>query len=434
MELANYLKTCCLMSHGLTPRESWCLAFKFDIANGLTVPTNWIEKEKASEDWFAYFLKRNPSLSIRAPEATSQVRASAFNALVVDKFFDNLIEVMTKYRIRPGRIWNTDETGIPTVLSPPNVVATKELKQVQQTVSAERGVTTTIVGFICDAGTHCPPVYVFPRKNFLSSMSSHGSPGCLGIAHPSGWINADTFLMALQHFKKFVDCSVDNPILLLLDNHSSHMDYKVICFAKESGIHMLTFPPHCSHRLQPLDIAVFGPFKSALRNRFQDWLNLNPGKRISIHDVAELTRDPYLLSFTPENIISGFKNSGISPFNRGIFPASLYTPSFATDRPIESLSTDPSEPLFPPAAPETDLSVPHSPEEALPNDLIVFQVLSTPARTGSNGVSSPIVLPCEWKAEDTGPDEDTYDHTGEKCEDRRGYQQKNTQASRSSIG
>ncbi|KZR99216.1 Uncharacterized protein APZ42_005006, partial [Daphnia magna] len=118
------------------------------------------------------------------------------------------------------------------------------------------------------------------------------------------------------------------------DNHSSHLDFSVIKFAKENGIHLLTFPPHCSHRLQPLDITVFGPFKSALKQAFNDWMLQHPGKRITIHDVAELSRLPYLASFTPANIIAGFKNSGISPFNRDIFPASAFLPSFSTDRPI----------------------------------------------------------------------------------------------------
>ena len=70
------------------------------------------------------------------------------------------MEVMAKYNIRPGKIWNTDESGCPTVLPPPNVIATKGFKQVQQTVSAERGVNTTIVGFISDTGISCRP-YTF---------------------------------------------------------------------------------------------------------------------------------------------------------------------------------------------------------------------------------------------------------------------------------
>lgn len=333
-ELVSYLKTCSLMSHGLTPSQTRELAFNFTVVNKIAVPPNWTENGKASEDWFSAFMKRNVTLSIRAPEATSQARASGFNAPVVAQFFNLLMELLIRFGLSPARIWNADETGIPTVLAPPKVIATKGMKQVQQTVSAERGVNTTMLAFICAAGTHCPPVFIFPRKNFLASMSIHGPPGCLGLAHPSGWINGETFLRALKHFKTHVDFSINNPIVLILDNHSSHLDFSVIKFAKENGIHLLTFPPHCSHRLQPLDITVFGPFKSALKQAFNDWMLQHPGKRITIHDVAELSRLPYLASFTPANIIAGFKNSGISPFNRDIFPASAFLPSFSTDRPI----------------------------------------------------------------------------------------------------
>ena len=65
---------------------------------------------------------------------------------------------------------------------------------------------------------------------------------------------------------------------------------------------MLTFPPHYSDRIQPLDVSVFGPFKNAMKNSFylnNTWHQLNPGKQISIHDVAEFYRVPYLQIFTP---------------------------------------------------------------------------------------------------------------------------------------
>lgn len=128
-DLAEYLKTCSLMSHGLTPLKTRKLAYSFAVSNNVQVPPNWKTSEAASRDWFSAFLKRNTTLSIRAPEPTSQSRASGFNRPVVAQFFENLMAVMIKYRFPIFRIWNTDETEIPTVMPPPKVVATKRLLQ-----------------------------------------------------------------------------------------------------------------------------------------------------------------------------------------------------------------------------------------------------------------------------------------------------------------
>lgn len=105
----------------------------------------------------------------------------------------------------------------------------------------------------------------------------------------------------------------------------------MINYARDHGIVMLTFPPHCSHRLQSLFVGVFGPFKSALKTSFNDWLQVNPGDRISIHEVAGLSRNPYQRAFSSVNIIGGFQKSGIVPFDRNIFTDEDFFPSYTTD-------------------------------------------------------------------------------------------------------
>lgn len=84
--LMSYLLSCSLMAHGLTPSQAKELAYSFAIANNLTVEQSWHENKRAGRDWFSGFMKRNPTLSIRSPEATSQARASGFNMPVVQKF------------------------------------------------------------------------------------------------------------------------------------------------------------------------------------------------------------------------------------------------------------------------------------------------------------------------------------------------------------
>ena len=360
-ELASYLTHCSLMNHGLTPLETRQITFAFAVANKVTVPLNWEKKKEASRDWFTRFVSRNQTISIRSPEATSQSRASGFNAPVVAKFYESLNEVLTKNSLPPHKIWNGDESGIPTVIKPPKVISVKGLKKVQQTVSNKRGVNTTMLAFVSASGTSIPPVYIFPRKKLLASMGKEGPTGCLAIAHPSGWINAESFLRSLQHFVEYTGCPITNKHILLLDNHSSHLDYSVVSYARETGIIMLTFPPHCSHRLQPLDVSVFGPFKAALKASFNAWLNNHPGERISIHEVAGLSRKPYMETFKAVNICSGFRKAGIFPYNPELFTAKDFLPSYATDINPVPVPSVPIPPVPTPPIPTPSVSIPPIP-------------------------------------------------------------------------
>ena len=106
------------------------LAYQYAVANHISVPLSWNLNESASRDWFTGFLKRNSSLSIRKPEATSQVRAAGLNRPVVQRLYDNLQSLMIKHHFMSCDVWNCDETNVPTVVSPPDIIATKGLKQV----------------------------------------------------------------------------------------------------------------------------------------------------------------------------------------------------------------------------------------------------------------------------------------------------------------
>ena len=96
-------------------------------------------------------------------------------------------------------------------------------------------------------------------------MLKGAPPGTKGTAHISELSNAKNFLEFLKHFIYHIKCSVGQPVLLLLDNHESHASIEAITFAKENGIIMLTFPPHTSHKLQPLDRCLW-TFKEILQH------------------------------------------------------------------------------------------------------------------------------------------------------------------------
>lgn len=79
---------------------------------------------------------------------------------------------------------------------------------------------------------------------------------------------------------------------------------------------------------------MYGPFKSKPATAFNDWLLSNPGKVITIKNIASLSKYAFLNSFTPQNIISSFKNIGNWPVNGLIFNESDFEPSDILDRTI----------------------------------------------------------------------------------------------------
>ena len=62
-------------------------------------------------------------------------------------------------------------------------------------------------------------------------------------------------------FNCYSGCSPTRPVILLLDNHSSHLSLRAIRLAVENNVHMITIPAHTSHFLQPLDL-IFKPLKA----------------------------------------------------------------------------------------------------------------------------------------------------------------------------
>lgn len=97
------------------------------------------------------------------------------------------------------------------------------------------------------------------------------------------------------------------------------------------------YRPHnkVSHKLQPLDRGVFGPFKRYFNSECDRWIKNNPGKRMTIYNIPSLARGALPMAITPKNITAGFACSGIWPFNRDIFTEDDYAPSSVTDRPLE---------------------------------------------------------------------------------------------------
>lgn len=97
----------------------------------------------------------------------------------------------------------------------------------------------TTCAIVRASGQALPPILVFPRKNYKELMLSGAPPGSLGLATPTGWMNAELFVQVMRHFAKHTSASLENPALLIFDNHESHLSINNnnISFISDKEIH-----------------------------------------------------------------------------------------------------------------------------------------------------------------------------------------------------
>lgn len=294
--------------------------------------------------------------------------------------------------------------GCLTVHKPPKIIAARGSRQVGQATSAERGTLVTLCAIVGCTGRALPPYLIFPRKHYKEHMLKNAPVGSKGNATPSGWMQGELFEDVLKHFVRCERPNRENPKLILLDNHESHLNLGALNYAKKNGIILLTFPPHCSHQLQPLDISIFGPFKRYYNDSSNRWMTNHPGSVISIYDIAELVGDAFPKAFTVKNINSGFAKAGVYPFNDDIFTDDDFLSSYVTDRSLneETLVVSPinvniqtthvNESIDEPEMPADQLSVPNI--EVQPGCSKILETKSTlHVGNNSNILETQIILP-----------------------------------------
>ncbi|XP_016429905.1 uncharacterized protein LOC107757054 isoform X2 [Sinocyclocheilus rhinocerous] len=152
-------------------------------------------------------------------------------------------------------------------------------------------------------------------------------------------MQAEEFLQFLLHFANHTKPSLDSKVLLLLDNHVSHLSVPAMDFCRERGIVLLTFPPHCTHKLCPLDRTVFRSFKGRVNTHLDHWMKAHPGQNATIYDLPGIVAKALPQAATPENIMSGFRCTGIWPYSPDVFGENDFAPAYATDRPEPTTSS-----------------------------------------------------------------------------------------------
>ena len=198
------------------------------------------------------------------------------------------------------------------------------------------------------------------------------------------------------------------PILLILDGHSSHETLQFINLAYENNTLVLCLPPHTTHKLQPLDVGVFGPFQRAWIDRCDSVVELT-GSEMPKEEFIRTYMDVRNNTFKPVTIISAFKKSGIWPINRAVFATEDFAPSIpysteACDFPAPDDGTDTnhadsdsdsnSHSVFESQHQTHSVTASHRPPPSLhPSPADVMRISSLPANSHESGCSGQQMPP-----------------------------------------
>ncbi|KAI4462406.1 hypothetical protein MML48_4g00018907 [Holotrichia oblita] len=145
--------------------------------------------------------------------------------------------------------------------------------------------------------------------NAVGNYMMDGAPnGSVAFTQDKGWMDKDVFLKFLS-FLDQTRPSADSPVLTILDADVSHTrSLAVISFVRENHTHLSCpsprkslvkgerfirieeRPPHCTHKLQPLNVEFFKPFMTYYDAYITKWLRDHCGRTFGLYQIRTIDR------------------------------------------------------------------------------------------------------------------------------------------------
>ena len=131
----------------------------------------------------------------------------------------------------------------------------------------------TVLTYINTVGQSIPGFYIFKGKRIRPNYIIHCEDGAAMAMQPEAWMTQFLFSNWITHFINCLNMrggiSCERRHLLIVDGHNSHVILEVVAKAIYVRLDLLTLPSHTSHRLQPLYVNIFAPFKRSFK-RYRD--------------------------------------------------------------------------------------------------------------------------------------------------------------------
>lgn len=181
----------------------------------------------------------------------------------------------------------------------------------------------SILASVCADGSALPPGVIFAgatnsiQSSWVADIKQEVH-SVLVTATPTGWTNNQVGLAWLEQvFDRYTrEKARRSWRLLIVDGHGSHITWSFLKYCDRNRILVLVFPPHSTHTLQPLDVALFSPLATSYTKQLTQLLYSSQGVAgVQKRDFFRLFYESWLSTFTPSLILRSFEVTGLSPLN-----------------------------------------------------------------------------------------------------------------------
>jgi hypothetical protein len=268
-------------------------------------------------EWVPRFIQRHEQLKVVIGRRIESVRMDGATKPVLEAWFDAYNKLVLKEKIKQENTYNMDESGfsIGTMESTRTIVDSTLRTKYQAHPGRQEWIS--VVECICGDGTSITPLVIFKGKNVLQGwIPNKVLDSWYFSANTKGWTSN---LHGLEWLKRVFEPATRTKAngeyrLLICDGHDSHISGSFIAHCLLNKILLFILPPHTSHLLQPLDVAIFGPLKKRLTAALEH-LNAAQLLRIHKHEWMEAYIKARTEVLKTQHIDSSWRGAGLFPFN-----------------------------------------------------------------------------------------------------------------------
>lgn len=317
--LTKWISKLSKFGYPVSPKIARELAFeirRFRLALSTRNHSSTFLPSRPGKQWIRGFYTRHSDIKGAWSRQLESSRYNGTRYSIVEAYFSSLTELFALNRYAPEDIYNVDESGFAIGESQTSRVLTniREVASWKRVVGRQEWITA--IESISASGVVLPPLIIFKAKYTNTGWIPSNTPRNWRFSTSnSGWTSD-------SHAYEWVSTVFDPETrqedgrrrLLLLDGHGSHLTSRFIAYCLNNAIDLVVLPPHTSHILQPLDVAVFSPLKRALADETDALSRLDSSRIPRIEWTSTYIRARER-AITQRNILSGFRATGISPFS-----------------------------------------------------------------------------------------------------------------------